>query len=236
MPLFRFFSTWLYWAACNFGLSALLWLELVETGVPIWPKALLLSLLCADGGLCCMFYCLQSKTVEVETEDFHGAAKTITVPGGLDTRCTAAWLHMLLLSIATANCLSGLWGDNSGTNFLSYIAPLLILLRNEDIWPACFMFIQAVGAAGPMVYLWLCLLLLLSGMGCVLLHGQYSTGDDYTDSQFYDFYHALSTMSVFLIDGVPWLICSSLPLYLFSQDTATALSWALLCVMSSTCC
>ena len=34
----------------------------------------------------------------------------------------------------------------------------------------------------------------------VLLHDQYSTGDDYTDSQFRDFFHAISTMSVFLTD------------------------------------
>jgi hypothetical protein len=35
----------------------------------------------------------------------------------------------------------------------------------------------------------------------VLLHGRFSTGDDFVDSQFQDFYHALSTISVFLIDG-----------------------------------
>ena len=37
-------------------------------------------------------------------------------------------------------------------------------------------------------------------MAVVLLHGQYTTGDDYTDSQFRDFFHSMSTMSVFLVD------------------------------------
>ena len=67
--------------------------------------------------------------------------------------------------------------------------------------PACFLFVDAVKAAGSIVYIFWCLLLLLGGMSTVLLHGQYATGDDYIDSQYRDFFHSLSTMSVFLVDN-----------------------------------
>ena len=122
--------------------------------------------------------------------------KLVGVPGRLKTRTQASFCYMMLLVLAlSAHHTSSIPGHAG-----SYIAPLLVLLRNEDIWPACFLFIDAVKAAGPIIYIWLCLLLVVSGMSVLLLHGQYSTGDDYTDSQFRDFYHALSTMSVFLVD------------------------------------
>ena len=199
IPLFRFFSCRSYWTVTRLSLALLLWLQLVENNTSTMVKGALIVLLCLDGIVCCMFHTLQSRRVVIKTRDFQGEEKDIVAPGITHAPLIAAWLYLMLLAVAFYSWANA--ENEAPSNTVSYVVPVLVILQNEDIWPACFLFVQAVEAAGSIVYIWVCLLLLLSGQACVLLHGQFNTGDDYTDSQFEDFFHSLSTISVFLIDG-----------------------------------
>ena len=204
MPLFRFFRNRLYCVVTRFSVALLLWLQLVETNGSNLMTGVLLLVLCVDGVFCSMFYTLESRRIEVKTRGKQGDEKTITIPGVLHFRHVAAWSYMLLLALACCIFLPEAWSGvevPASSNTVVLLVPLLVILQNEEIWLACLLFVEAISSAGEIAYIWFCLLLLLSGQSCVLLHGRFSTGDDFVDNQFQDFYHAVSTISVFLIDG-----------------------------------
>ena len=206
MPLFRCFNAKSYWWLSSSTLSTLLWLQMVESGVPGWTKAALLVLICVDGALLSMFHSIRAWSFEINSQDCQGATKVVIVPGTFNSRVGAAWLYAALAVAAATTHMSAMGTDIKSSNTVAYILPVLILLRYEEIWPACFVFAEAVSAAGPIVYIWLCVLLLLSGMTSVLLHGKYTTGDDYTDSQFYDVSCRLPFGSLLLlIRGLVWV-------------------------------
>ena len=130
VPLFRVFSTRMYWYGASMMLAAVLWLELIETGVSETgasvPKTILLALVCIDAILCCLFYTLQCKPHIIN--GVHD--KLVAVPGTLQPRLVATWFYLMLAFIALfAPAISFL-----PSNTVAYITPLLVLLRNEDIW------------------------------------------------------------------------------------------------------
>ena len=65
VPLFRVFSSQLYWFGTILLLAAVLWFELVESDTPSIVNSVLLAFLCVDGVLCCTFYTIQSWRFEV---------------------------------------------------------------------------------------------------------------------------------------------------------------------------
>ena len=103
---------------------------------------------------------------------------------------------MVLVIAVDILCMALGHGALAVTN---YMLPVILLLRNDSLWPETFVFISAVAASAPVAYLWLCVTLVLAGMLTVLLHGQYVTGDYYTDNQFEDFFTSISTISVYMI-------------------------------------
>ena len=111
-------------------LTAVLWLEFVETD-DLWAaKGVMLAFLCADGLACCMFYTLHSWRFEVKSQDISGVVKLVAVPGRLKARLQASILYALLLAVASCVHYTSLIPDQIGP----YIVPLLILLRHENIW------------------------------------------------------------------------------------------------------
>ena len=77
----------------------------------------------------------------------------------------------------------------------------MLMLRNEDMWPSLNIFTAALFAAGSVVYLFFTLVIVLSALVTVLLHGEYTTGDFYTDNQYTDFLQSLTTMFIYLATG-----------------------------------
>ena len=130
VPLFRIFSSEIYWLGTIVLLAALLWFELVEPDASPTVKSVLLALLCADGILCCIFSTIQSWRFEASTQDISGVIKLVVVPGRLKRRIQASFFYMVLLVIASCAHHTAFVPSQAGC----YIIPLLILLRNEDIW------------------------------------------------------------------------------------------------------
>ena len=60
---------------------------------------------------------------------------------------------------------------------------------------------NAVGSAGDFLTMWFHMLIVISALTTVLLHGQLSTTQNQydIDSQFQDFYYSMSTMTIYLI-------------------------------------
>ena len=208
MPLFRVSSSWLCQVAVRTSLFAMLWLELVDTGVSSVAKGVFLGALLVDASLRAMFGAIQSRSIAVDSKSQHAPATgsllsglLVIVPSRLRTPFGAKCVYLLLLLIGVGEVLWAPEAPSGLTWLVSYIAPVLVLLRNEDIWPALGLFLDAIGAAGSIVYIMAILLLMLSGMTNVLLHGVFSTNNYAVDSQFQDFYRSLSTLSVYLIDG-----------------------------------
>ena len=127
IPLFRVFSSRTYWLGTSSLLGALLWLQLVETGSYSITNGFLLGLLCIDAVLFGAFHTIQSWRLEVKTQDISGVFQLVA---RRKTRFTAAWLYMLLLFLA----FSAQHTSQLPNSMVAYITPLLVLLRNEDIW------------------------------------------------------------------------------------------------------
>ena len=131
MPLFRAFSTWWYWWAVSILLGGVLWLEMHGSTWQIialfdgWLETVLLALLCVDAILCCLFYTIKCKPRHISgTLD-----KVVTVPGTIQIRFIAGCLYLLLVVAAlVAHTLV------EHSSIVAYSAPLLVLLRNDNIW------------------------------------------------------------------------------------------------------
>ena len=61
--------------------------------------------------------------------------------------------------------------------------------------------LNAVGSAGDFLTMWFHMLIVISALTTVLLHGQLNTTENQydIDSQFKDFYYSMSTMTIYLI-------------------------------------
>ena len=61
--------------------------------------------------------------------------------------------------------------------------------------------LKAVGSAGDFLTMWFHMLIVISALTTVLLHGQLNTTENQynIDSQFKDFYYSMSTMTIYLI-------------------------------------
>ena len=130
VPLFRVFSSQLYWFGTTVLLLLVLWFELVDADAPSTIKTVLLAFLCVDGLLCCTLYTIQSWRFEVKTQDISGVVKLVIVPGRLKTRIQASFFYMFLLVTTFCAHHTAFVPSQAGC----YIIPLLFLLRNEDVW------------------------------------------------------------------------------------------------------
>ena len=107
-------------------LAGVLWLELVEDSDASILQSVLLALLGVDAILCCLFYTIQCKSHHINgTLD-----KLVIVPGTIQTRLIAGWLYMLLVVVALFAHATPFIPHNA----VAYSMPLLVLLRNENIW------------------------------------------------------------------------------------------------------
>ena len=91
--------------------------------------------------------------------------------------------------------------DSDVHNTANYMFTIMLISRNDQLWPAYIKFSQAVLNASSVAYLFICMVMVLGGMTLVLLHGKYHTGDFYLDSQWVDYWHCVETMLIFLIGG-----------------------------------
>ena len=166
MPLFRAYSSLLYRITVQISLFLVLWLQLVDSHrVSSVALGALLGVLLLDAILHCMMCTIQSRQIVVEGDSQSQRTLDIAmVPWRLKTRQGVACLNVLLLVISLAIYLAYLSGTTGGYRLVSYVAPVLVLVRSEEIWPAINLFLNAIGAAGHIVYIWVCLLLLLSAM------------------------------------------------------------------------
>ena len=121
---------------------------------------------------------------------------------GFDTFCVATKAAISLQPITGRKCelylhtavslfvLPILWGllvaacFSSDTYYCSdfpcrakhYIYPLMVIFRNKDIWLSIVQFILSVNSAAPVLLLFFCFLLALSGIAMLLMRGVYKTG------------------------------------------------------------
>ena len=73
--------------------------------------------------------------------------------------------------------------------------------------------INAVGSAGDFLTMWFHMLIVISALTTVLLHGQLSSIDNEydIDSQFKDFYYSISTITIYLIGAYKSVqVCTNL--------------------------
>jgi hypothetical protein len=57
-----------------------------------------------------------------------------------------------------------------------YVYPLMAIFRNKEIWLSIVQFTLSVNSASPVLLLFFCFLLALSGIATLLMHGAYATG------------------------------------------------------------
>ena len=75
------------------------------------------------------------------------------------------------------------------------------MYRNQEVFRVVEHVLNAVGSAGDFLTMYFHMLIVISALTTVLLHGQLSTRDNEydIDSQFKDFYYSMSTMTIYLI-------------------------------------
>ena len=97
------------------------------------------------------------------------------------SRLTAFILYLLLLLVVMVSYFAQ---DLKFDQAVNYYLPVLLLLRNPLMWPQLRTFGKALTKAGPVVHLWMCLVVVVASMMLVLLNGHFTSGDYYIDSQF----------------------------------------------------
>eukprot|EP00656_Telonema_subtile_P049577 TRINITY_DN6198_c0_g4_i1.p1 TRINITY_DN6198_c0_g4~~TRINITY_DN6198_c0_g4_i1.p1 ORF type:complete len:2110 (-),score=325.82 TRINITY_DN6198_c0_g4_i1:69-6398(-) len=192
IPLLRLVSQQWYMIAVNTALSSLL--ALGWLGWPVLPLQIVLALgLLADAALVCALGSQRVRSFEYTPE---GETELRAIPRMYDLRTVTVWVYGALLLVVLI--LFALMGD-AADSVADYAYPLILILRNEAIWSECIVFVYALAGARRVAYLWLRVLIVVAGMATVLLHGQFDTGDYYVDMEFYDFYHSITTVSIYLL-------------------------------------
>ena len=79
-----------------------------------------------------------------------------------------------------------------------FLYPVLVTLRNPDIWRALLVFGSAMGSALAVLFTFWCMLLSLAAIAMIMLQGSFQTQDYATDNQFFDFYTAFTTMFIYV--------------------------------------
>ena len=108
--------------------------------------------------------------------------------------------YVLLLAVGATNVILRS-NDVSVHNIAIYIFILMAVLRNEHVWNAFYMFLHAAIAAGPVAYLFVCMLLVIAAMSTALLHDRYGTDDFQIDFQYHNTVNSLTTMFIYLSTG-----------------------------------
>lgn len=79
-----------------------------------------------------------------------------------------------------------------------FLYPVLVTLRNPDMWRALLVFGSAMGSALAVLFTFWCMLLSLAAIAMIMLQGEFRTQDYATDNQFFDFYTAFTTMFIYV--------------------------------------
>jgi hypothetical protein len=154
----------------------------------------LLLVLIVDSTLHTVFNAIRSWSVEFD----HGRVK---VPWMLSKRVVIGSVYPLLVLAALVDMARRDVNDTGYFELCNYALALAVVIRNEVLWMPVSIFTQAVMSAGPVAYLFVAIILVVSGMMLVLLHGTYHTGDFYVDSQYADYFYSVTTMAMYMIGG-----------------------------------
>ena len=175
LRVFEIVSTRYYRAAVNSLLIALILIGVAEDFERQYTGPLL-SILLVDMLVQMYLHFLVLKPVQVND--------TVLIPWRLFTlnpRLISIIAYPSLLAAVTVILLAG--QDVVDSDHANYILPSLFVLRNERMWPSIVIFASSIFAAAPVAYLFLCLLLVITVMATVLLHGKLDTGGFYEDNQ-----------------------------------------------------
>ena len=194
--LFRCFSTEFWLLGANGLLVALVWLGWRDEIIPV-VQSIMLLLCLIDTVLHTLFKVLRSRGFEVNSGGDDGP---IVIPWRVQNRMIASVIYPILFLVGCASTIARM-DDSDIHNTANYMFVIMLILRNDQMWPAYTKFGEAVLNASSIAYLFMCMVLVLSGMVMVLLRGQYTTGDFYLDNQWEDYWHSADNTLIFLMGG-----------------------------------
>ena len=113
------------------------------------------------------------------------------------------WLLPLTwLLLAISCCYSNKYYEKSGMGRIKhYIYPILVILRNQQIWRSLVAFLWGIGQALSVMLLFFSFVLGISAICMLFLQGLYNSGDFYVDNQFSDYMQAFTTMFYYTLSG-----------------------------------
>ena len=195
------FQIWgqdIYQIVVNIALGGLIMIGFFGYASPVIQALLLLTLI-----LDCTFHTIFNAIRSWSTEFGNGQIK---VPWVLSKRVAIGSVYPLLVLLCVIDMAHRDMDDTGSLEICNYALALAVVIRNESLWMPISIFTQAVGAAGPVAYLFVTIVLVSSGMMLVLLHGKYDTEDFYVDSQYSDYFYSVTTMSMFMIGNITWVV------------------------------
>jgi len=197
LPIFRVFSTFTYHFFVDCAMIALMvlgWNDVCTPLIQIWPLLLLVTDAAASSVFSMMmahgFELQQNKGVNVKVRWCFRVAEiaSLTYAAGV--------VFITFFILAPTFC-------EQDSDLSLYILPVLIILRNPEVLRIVEHIANALASAGNFLTMWFHMLVVISAMTTVLMHGQLNTieNDFEIDSQFQDFYFSISTMAIYLIGG-----------------------------------
>ena len=154
--------------------------------------------LCLDSVQHTLFNALLWKGLTYAPE---GADKPIVLDHQLKRKLLLILLYPAILTLATVSAVVSISGEGNLESVTMYCLTVMTVLRNPEIWPALSLFSNAMLSTAPVAYLFICMWFVISALATVLFHGEYQTGDFYTDYQFNDMFTTTSTMFIYLAVG-----------------------------------
>ena len=113
------------------------------------------------------------------------------------------WLLPLVwMLLAISCCYSHKYYETSGMGRVKHYAyPILIILRNQQIWRSLVAFLYGIGQALSVLLLFFSFVLGISAIVMLFLQGLYNSGDFTVDNQFSDYMEAFTTMFYYVLSG-----------------------------------
>ena len=113
------------------------------------------------------------------------------------------WLLPLMwLLLAISCCSSQRYYEISVMGRVKhYTWPMLIIMRNQQIWRSLVAFLHGIGQALTVLLLFFSFVLGMSAIVMLFLQGLYTSGDFYLDNQFSDYMQSFTTMFYYVLSG-----------------------------------
>ena len=113
------------------------------------------------------------------------------------------WLLPLVwMLLAISCCYSHKYYETSAMGRVKHYAyPILVILRNQQIWRSLVAFMYGIGQALSVLLLFFSFVLGISAIVMLFLQGLYNSGDFTVDNQFSDYMEAFTTMFYYVLSG-----------------------------------